>query len=252
MADESSQTFLQRYPFLPIILAVMILVVGGVGWYFYTQYQSAQKLLKNPASIAQQKDKETIQKVAKLMDLPNEQPTLAEVSDKEKLKSQSFFAHAENGDKVLIFTKAKKAILYRASTNKIIEVGPVTLTDPTPTAAGSASSSAALSPTRSKSVQIAIYNGTNTVGLTAIAEKKLSAKNPQFLVILKDNAVKKPYEKTLIIDLSGTNKESIAVLAKEVGGAEGKLPVGEAKPSPEGSDGKTADILIILGNDFVK
>lgn len=57
------------------------------------------------------------------MELPaGEQPTLATVADQEKLKGQDFFSHAQNGDKLLIYPKAKKAILYRPSTGKIIEV----------------------------------------------------------------------------------------------------------------------------------
>ena len=88
-------------------------MAGGVSWYFYSQYQHAQTLLKNPATAQLQKDKDILQKVGALIALPNEQQTLAEVSDKDKLKSQSFFAHAENGDEGLIFTKAKKSILFR-------------------------------------------------------------------------------------------------------------------------------------------
>jgi hypothetical protein len=61
--------------------------------------------------------------IGRFMELPaGEQPTLATVADKEKLKGQDFFAHAQTGDKLLIYPKAKRAILYRTSTGKIIEV----------------------------------------------------------------------------------------------------------------------------------
>lgn len=69
-----------------------------------------------------------VREVAKLMDLPTgEAPTVATVLDKEKLKDQSFFKNAENGDKILIYTGANKAILYRPDTHKIIEVLPLTV-----------------------------------------------------------------------------------------------------------------------------
>jgi hypothetical protein len=57
--------------------------------------------------------------------LPAEQPTVATVSDITKLKDQAFFNNAKNGDKVLIFKNTKKAIIYRPSTNQIIEIAPI-------------------------------------------------------------------------------------------------------------------------------
>ena len=44
------------------------------------------------------------------------------MTDPKILKDKSFFTLAEIGDKVLIYTKFGKAILYRPSINKIVEV----------------------------------------------------------------------------------------------------------------------------------
>lgn len=75
------------------------------------------------------------EKVGKLLTLPtDEQPTVATVQDKEKLKDQPFFKDAQNGDKLLIYTKAQKAIIYREEGNKLINVGPVTLDTQAPAA----------------------------------------------------------------------------------------------------------------------
>lgn len=73
--------------------------------------------------------KTLIQNVGKLIELPtDEDPSVATIADISKLKDQPFFAHAKNGDKVLIYTKEKKAIIYRPSTNKIIEAASVEIT----------------------------------------------------------------------------------------------------------------------------
>lgn len=69
-----------------------------------------------------------IEEVGKIIVLPEGQiPTVATVTEVEKVKDQAFFARALNGDKVLVYTEAKKAILYRPSEKKIIEVGVVNI-----------------------------------------------------------------------------------------------------------------------------
>lgn len=69
-----------------------------------------------------------ISEVSKLMVLPdNEKPTVATVSDPIILQGQPFFFKAKKGDKVLIYTKAQKAILYDPVANKIINVAPINI-----------------------------------------------------------------------------------------------------------------------------
>jgi isopentenyl diphosphate isomerase/L-lactate dehydrogenase-like FMN-dependent dehydrogenase len=74
-----------------------------------------------------QKDLEmTIKMVGKHLVLPtNETPTMATVSDPEKLKDQAFFANAKKGDKVLIYANSQKAILYDPESDRIVEVAPI-------------------------------------------------------------------------------------------------------------------------------
>ncbi len=107
-----------------IIIGMMILLVISYGalFYFYKKSNNnSQTTTTNDLTV-------TIAKVGKLMVLPtDETPTMATVSDPEKLKDQDFFAHAKTGDKVLIYSLARKAILYSPTLNKIIEVAPVNL-----------------------------------------------------------------------------------------------------------------------------
>lgn len=56
---------------------------------------------------------------------PEEQPTVAEIRDHDKLKDQAFYTKAKNGDYVLVYKKARLAIIYRQSIDRLIEVSPV-------------------------------------------------------------------------------------------------------------------------------
>ncbi len=73
-----------------------------------------------------------VSQVGKSINLPEgETPTMATVADPSALKDQPFFAQAAAGDIVLIFEKSRKAILWRPSTEKIIEVSAINLPPPT-------------------------------------------------------------------------------------------------------------------------
>lgn len=115
-------------------MVVLVALAAAPSVYYFNQYQKAQLRLSNPTEAAKQDTADTIAAVGKLMLLPQgEEPTVMQVTDVSKLKDQPFFANALNGDKVLIFTKSKKAVLYRSDTNKIIDVAPVTIGTTTPT-----------------------------------------------------------------------------------------------------------------------
>lgn len=118
---------------LPVLIFVITLAALVIVGYLFIQYQKTQELLKNPTAATQEQVNTLTDKVGKLIVLPEgEDPTVATVSDKSKLQDQRFFAKAENGDKVLIYAKAGKAILYRPSIDKIIEMGPVNLGQTSP------------------------------------------------------------------------------------------------------------------------
>ncbi len=110
------------------LVTLLVIVAAVPSVYFYRQYQNANRKLANPTEYAQEEVRLIREKVGKLIELPpDEQPTIATVTDAARLAEQPFFANAQNGDKVLIFTNAKKAILYRPTANKIIEVAPVNI-----------------------------------------------------------------------------------------------------------------------------
>lgn len=113
------------------LVVVLGLVSGGAYAYKYVQDQNDKiDRLSDPQQAAKDEASRVRDLVGKLVDVPtDESPTVATVNDATKLQSQPFFKNAKNGDKVLIFTKAKKAYLYRPSTNKLIEVAPINIGD---------------------------------------------------------------------------------------------------------------------------
>jgi hypothetical protein len=133
---------------LLIIIAIVVLAIAVLpSYYFYSQYKKTPSLLSNPTASSTAQAKVLVDEVGKLMVLPTtEQPTIATVSDVSKLAGQPFFANAKNGDKVLIYTQAKEAILYRESINKIIQVAPINLGSSAPVANSPATSAAVTVP----------------------------------------------------------------------------------------------------------
>ena len=111
-----------------IFIALAALITFGPGKNLFAGFQK-QNLSESEAQrkLSQEKTIETIKAVEKLMELPDEEPTVATVSDLATLQGQPFFARAEEGDRVLFYTQAKKAILYRPTANKIIEVAALTI-----------------------------------------------------------------------------------------------------------------------------
>ena len=120
--------FKQKNPVAALVVGLIILA-AVLGIKYYNAQKITDQLTKNPKSAAQSAINKTVAEVGKIAILPNsgEVPTLATVTDVTQLKSQDFFASAQNGDKVLIYTKAQIAILYRPSVNKIVNIGPVNI-----------------------------------------------------------------------------------------------------------------------------
>ena len=108
-----------------VLLLVVALGISGAAYYYYSRF-SQPKL--DPQRSAELEIAAVVERVGRLMILPEgETPTVATVTDPDKLRDQAFFAKAKTGDKVVIYTNAKKAILYDPIADKIIEVAPLNI-----------------------------------------------------------------------------------------------------------------------------
>ena len=114
-----------RLPVLPVLFFCILIATAVAAIYFYIQLD---ELKRNPQKNTQDQVKAIIDKVSQLVLLPDgEVPTVATVADPELLKDQPFFAKAQKGDRLLIYTNAKKAILYNPRSNKIVEIAPLSI-----------------------------------------------------------------------------------------------------------------------------
>ena len=245
-----------------------IILIGGLlffAGYYYLQYK---KMLASQNVSVQSEIKTLTDKIGKFVDLPtNEEPTMAEVKDTEKLKGQLFFANAQNGDKVLIYSQNRKAILYRPATNKVIEVTSLAEKtdnqDTTPAStpndsapadnaqtAPASQDSAPTTPVENQDTQkipteesvqpknVFVYNGSKIKGLAAKLADEISAGVTGAEIAGTGNAVGN-YPATIVVDLSGNNADLIQKIVAVTGGTAGELPANEKKPE--------GDILVIGG-----
>lgn len=233
-----------------LIVVIVILIVALIpAYYYYNQYKQAQMLLQNPSASANAEAQQLVVKVGNLIELPTgETPTIATVSDVTKLENQPFFAHAQNGDKVLIFNNAKELFLFRPSENKIISVATLNTINATlPSIPAQTVSVTPVAPTPSPTptpapISVAVYNGTNISGLAAKAGSKITTSLPN-ATIAETGDTKGNYAKTIVVDVSGNNAAAATQIANLFGATvSSSIPAGEIKPSTQ--------ILVIVGSDF--
>ena len=89
---------------------------------------------------------------------------------------------------------------------------------------------------------VAIYNGTAKIGITGKFAEKVTEKLGT-RVVLKQNAKKRDYPRSFVVDIDGEG----AVTAKKLASL---LDCPLVTIMPEGESTPSADILVILGGDY--
>lgn len=119
---HSTRLFRWRALTFVVVCAAAVLAVA------YVSTALELRRLQGTSGVAA--DQQAAQLVARIgahLALPKEKPTIATVDDAKKLVGQSFFKAAHDGDKVLIYAQTQEAILYRPSTDMVIEVAHVSI-----------------------------------------------------------------------------------------------------------------------------
>jgi hypothetical protein len=111
-----------------IVAAVVVLLLGGVG-YFFKDSLGFAKDPENPFLTSQQEEEQieedVVTRVGRHFALPSTVPTVAYINDLTIWKDQPFFERAKVGNVLLIYPDDKLIILYDPNVDKIINVAPV-------------------------------------------------------------------------------------------------------------------------------
>ncbi len=142
-------------------------------------------------------------------------PAVLGVVDKEKV-NQPFLDDAKNGDKVLLFYKAKLSVLYRPNERRIVKSGSFT-----PPAA-----------------KVFLRDGaSDKANLEAVKEKLKDFKDIN--ITSQDQSAISNYSGIRIVHITGRYEATVKALADQLGATTMSLPTGETAPD--------ADILLIVG-----
>lgn len=103
-----------------VLIIIAVLLAISFGGYYY--YNKSRGNLTNDQEIAKLE-----KEIGKLIVLPtDEKPILATINDVAALSAQQpFFIGSQNGDKLLVYQKARKAFIYSETLGKLVNVGPI-------------------------------------------------------------------------------------------------------------------------------
>jgi hypothetical protein len=227
---------------LLLLIFIGLAIVPSV--YLFIQYQDVKFKLEGPKVKSGNEITQLTERIGRLMDLPSgEMPRLATVTDENALFGKLFFAKARNGDKVLVYPSLGKAIFYRESINKIVDIAFVSIGSDNKAQINSAPSQN--EPKATLPARIKVLNGTLTSGLAKSAVSKIQSSLQDTTMLPPGDSLGGGYTTTIVVDINGKQAEVALQIAKLLNGkVQVTIPDAEAKPE--------ADILVILGEDYVK
>lgn len=104
---------------------IALVLVGGI---LYWQFGRAEgeSGTPQPSEVIRSENQALLAQVQAHIILPEgEEPTIATIDNAEDLALlQDFFKHSQNGDKLIIYTQAKRAFIYSPSRDIIVAAGP--------------------------------------------------------------------------------------------------------------------------------
>jgi len=115
-----------------ILALLIIIVIALLGFAIFNKFNPTEKVPEGQLSDKQ--IKVLVNKVSKLINVPEETPVIATIIKADQLiAEQKFYAGSKDGDYLMVFPQAQKAIIYRENEDRLINVGPIIVDQPTTT-----------------------------------------------------------------------------------------------------------------------
>lgn len=144
-------------------------------------------------------------------------PAILDVEDASK-NPQPFLEEAKNGDKVVLYYKAGKSVLFRPSEKRIVRQGTFTPPD----------------------AKVFVRQGSNDESKPEQVKEQIG-KITGIKLVSEDYSTNRLNEKTIVVSVTDRYPEQAQKIADLLGASVTRLPAGESIPD--------ADILILVGNN---
>ena len=226
-------------------LLIIIILVSLAGWLFYNYREVKKEVVRlstpeGQQAFLDQQTEDTIERIRKHMVLPEDEvPTVVTITDIDLLtEQQPFFNGAQNGDKVLVYAGARKAIIYSPERDIVVNVGTI-VADNEDVVVDEPENEFSM-------LDIEIRNGTDAPGLAQTISSQLTTTNENFNIVNVSDSENKEISQTVIIDMGKTNNKDLVASVGNILGATTTSLI------PEGEEDSDAEVLIILGENQIE
>lgn len=115
-SNQSIKTSRRKGRRLNVILSILLIIAVVVGGFWYWQYHKTAD--KNPES----EQRRWTSELSKVIVMPDEKPLITTVLDKTKLTNETLASQAQNGDRLYIFAKSERLVLYRPADKRVVNM----------------------------------------------------------------------------------------------------------------------------------
>lgn len=110
-----------RITIILLSIIVVLLLVTTVATVSYLSKDNSDKKVEN--AIDEKLVKEVNNNLKDILQLPtDEKPGIGTIQNLDDLKANPFFDDAKVGDRIIIYSKTKRVVLYRMEENRIINI----------------------------------------------------------------------------------------------------------------------------------